>query len=79
MVDERDEKARIIEKTKNSLWSEPTEKTCLDIGDVITSTSLSAVVVGKTVDYSDADNHRYYLYVVNIKRLDGTPVDGRYY
>lgn len=79
MIDERDETARIIEKTKNSLWSEPTDKTCLDIGDVITSASLSAVVVGKTVDYSDADNPRYYLYVVNIKRRDGTPVDGRYY
>lgn len=79
MTKERNETARIIEQTRNSLWGEPTDKTCLDIGDVITSSNLSAVVVGKTVDYTDADNPHYYLYVVNIKRRDGTTVDGRYY
>lgn len=79
MTDEREETARIIEKTRNSLWSEPTDKTCLDIGDVISSNNLTAVVVGRGVDYSDSENPRYFLYVVNIKRRDGTTVDGRYY
>lgn len=79
MTNERNETARIIEPTKNSLWGEPTEKTCLDVGDVITSRNLSAVVVGKTVDYTDGANPHYYLYVVNIKKRDGTTVDGRYY
>lgn len=78
MTDERDEVARVIEPTKNSLWGEPTEKTCLDIGDVVTSRNLSAVVVGKTVDYTSG-SPKHYLYVVNIKKRDGSTIDGRYY
>lgn len=76
--------ARVIETTKNAYWAEETDKTCLDVGDVITSTSntegtasnLTAVVVGRSYD---GDTGRHYLYVVNIKTVDGTPVDGEYY
>ena len=76
--------ARVIETTKNSYWVEETDKTCLDIGDVITSTSntegtasnLTAVVVGRSYD---GDTGKHYLYVVNIKTIEGTPVDGEYY
>ena len=77
-------KARIIETTKNSFWSEETDKTCLDIGDVITATShqtgtpsrLSAVVVGRSYD---GDTGKHYLYVTNIKEINGKPIDGEYF
>jgi hypothetical protein len=79
-------KARIIETTKNSYWAEETDKTCLDIGDVITSfggssttganksEALTAVVVGKSIDGETGDK---YLYVANIKKEGGAPLDGR--
>ena len=73
-------KARIIETTKNSYWAEETDKTCLDIGDVITSSSstgeesLTAVVVGKSID---GETGKKYLYVANIKKESGAPLDGR--
>lgn len=76
--------ARVIETTKNAYWAEETDKTCLDIGDVITSSSntegaasnLTAVVVGRSFD---GDTGKHYLYVVNIKTIEGNPVDGEYY
>ena len=76
--------ARIIETTKNAFWAEETDKTCLDVGDVITATSnttgvpshLSAVVIGKSYD---GDTGKHYLYVTNIKVNGGKGVDGEYY
>lgn len=64
-----EESARYIENSLKSLWAETTDKTCLDIGDVITGSSskTTAVVVGKSVDVSDVANPKYYLYVLNIK------------
>ena len=63
------EDARCIESSLKSLWAETTDKTCLDVGDVITGTAskTTAVVVGKSVDVSDVANPKYYLYVLNIK------------
>ena len=62
------EDARIIEDTTNSLWAEPTDKGCLDVGDVLIGSTGRCVLVGKSVDTSDKVNgNKYYLYVVNIK------------
>lgn len=63
------EDARSIESSLKSLWAETTDKTCLDVGDVITGSSskTTAIVVGKSVDVSDVTTPKYYLYVLNIK------------
>lgn len=68
--DANNESARIIENTEKSYWAESTDKTCLDVGDIIvgSTSKTTAVVVGKSVDASDTINgKKYYLYVVNIK------------
>lgn len=62
--------ARLILSAKDSLWEDKTEKTCLDVGDVIRgeSSNVTAVVVGIS---HDSMNNKDYLYVVNIKTDGG--------
>ena len=77
-------KARIINTTKNSYWAEPTDRTCLDVGDVIVGeeSKKTAVVIGQTKEMAPTTTGRSIvnaLYVVNIKNSDGTPVPGNEY
>ena len=76
--------ARKIVTTKYSYWPEETDRTCLNLGDVIrgkgtNGVNITAVVVGKS--YCPTENNRNKLskalYVVNIKQQDGTALAGR--
>lgn len=75
--------ARKIVATKYSYWPEETDRTCLDIGDVITGqqSRYTAVVVGNTVQPSatNLDTLAKVLYVCNIKDANGNGVEGRQY
>lgn len=71
--------ARRIDTTKYSYWREETDRTCLDIGDVIVGDSgLTAVVVGvsKDVRTKRPTEISDCLYVVNIKDGNGKPCEG---
>lgn len=75
--------ARQIVSTQYSFWPEETDRTCLDVGDVITgrNTGLTAVVVGKSRGplTNDPNTIGDILYVTNIKNRDGTGAPGRQY
>lgn len=75
--------ARQIVTTKYSFWPEETDRTCLDIGDVITgrTSGLTAVVVGKSRGplKNDPNTIGNILYVTNIKTRDGQGVPGQQY
>lgn len=75
--------AREITGAKYSLWPELTDRTALDVGDVITgrTTQLTAVVVGVTRQptHNDPNTIGDSIYVVNIKNRDGEGCSGRQY
>ena len=75
--------ARQIVSTKYSFWPEETDRTCLDVGDVITgrTSGLTAVVVGKSRGplHNDPNTIGDILYVTNIKTRDGAGVPGQQY
>lgn len=75
--------ARKIVATQYSFWPEETDRTCLDIGDVITgrTSGLTAVVVGKSRGplQNDPNTIGDILYVTNIKTRDGNGAPGRQY
>lgn len=75
--------ARKIVTTKNSYWAETTDRTCLDVGDVIVgrSSGCTAVVVGNSYCTTETNRNNYSkcLYVVNIKSASGKPQEGRSY
>lgn len=82
--------ARKIIATKYSFWPEQTDRTCLDIGDVVVATtggnmntpSYTAVCVGTGKGPSEqpglGSTNRVvdYMYVVNMKNYDGTALTG---
>ena len=82
--------ARKIIATKYSFWPEQTDRTCLDIGDVVVATtggnmntpSYTAVCVGTGKGPSEqpglGSTNRVvdYMYVVNMKNYDGTALAG---
>jgi len=75
--------ARQIETTQNSFWSDATDKTCLDVGDVIAQKVsggiITAVVCGVAyTNMKEGETSDYYLYVTNIK-FNGKPTAGRFY
>ena len=75
--------ARKIETTENSYWAEMTDRTCLDVGDVVVgkSSGRTAVVVGTSYCTMEKDrkNFSHCLYVVNIKSANGSALAGRDY
>ena len=74
--------ARKIVTTKYSYWPELTDRTCLDVGDVIVGrqSGLSAVVVGSSQIQSktNSNNITKALYVVNIKNGEKAVEGDRY-
>lgn len=86
-VDAKNDARKII-STKYSYWPEETDRTCLDIGDVITAydgdrnvTKMSAVCVGYGHGPSESSAGAAakvvdYMYVVNMKNGDGTAIQG---
>jgi len=66
-----DSAARRIDFNHEALWGDTTGKTCLSVGDVITSGAYTAVVIG--TEYSSETGIRK-LHVTNIKK-SGLPTD----
>lgn len=79
---DQNSEARKIDTTKNSYWKELTDRSCLDVGDVITgrSSGLTAVIVGTSQAQSKTDSSiiRKVLYVANIKKGSSTVEGNRY-
>ena len=77
--------ARRIDTTKYSYWREETDRTCLDIGDVVTDKKYTAIVVGASKTPYKGSVPEYKgrladtLYVVNIKEVGGKPAQGVHY
>ena len=75
--------ARQIDTTKYSFWPEETDRTCLDVGDVIVgrTSGFTAVVVGKSYGplANDPNTLGNIMYVANIKDRNGNGLQGRQY